>query len=225
MSMAFQRLRVESTLQRADEDQTPPFPGHPSPPRRGLTNTPASEEVSLVGARTPPAHELHAVAKPPRSDAGSHPSPDDPQGPTPGAQSFLNGSPSQGYQEDYSFDELEESSGYSTPGNPREMEDDQVNADLDHELFRTPPESFDQPSPNSPFLLNDIGSFIVYNSQGPVRTDASFYDILEGVHSTAGRVALKRPRIDLTDDTTFLREQSPATGIYILSALSSTMET
>ncbi|KAG8923689.1 hypothetical protein FRC00_005962, partial [Tulasnella sp. 408] len=107
--------------------------------------------------------------------------------------------------EDDNFDELEESSGYSTPGNPREMEDDQVNAGLDHELFRTPPESFDQPSPNSPSSLNDIGSFIVYNSQDPVRINASFCDIIEGVHSTAGRVALKRPRINLTDDTTSLR--------------------
>ncbi|KAG8909544.1 hypothetical protein FRC00_009910, partial [Tulasnella sp. 408] len=179
---------------------TPPSPTHPSPPRRGLTNTPASGVVSLVGARTSLAHELHAVVKPPRSGTGGPPSPDGPQEPTPGTPSFLNELPLQGHPEDDGFNELEESSGYSTPGNRTEMEDDQANADSDHELFHTPPESVDPPSQNSSFLLDDIGPFIISISEDPVRINGHFCDVFEGIHSTAGRVALKRPRIGGTGD-------------------------
>ncbi|KAG9042266.1 hypothetical protein FS837_011086 [Tulasnella sp. UAMH 9824] len=194
-----------SVLFNLDEEpnrvqSTPPSPIHPSPPRRGLTNTPVSEKASLVEARAPPAHEHHVVVKPPRSGAGSPPSPDDDQETILGTQSFLKELPLQGDPEDDIFNELEGSSGYSTPGNRREKEDGQGNTDSDHELFHTPPESFDPPSQNSSSPLGDIGSFIVYISEDPVRINGHFCDVFEGLHSKAGKVALKRPRIGGTGD-------------------------
>lgn len=47
----------------------------------------------------------------------------------------------------------------------------------------------------SPSVVNDIGSFITSISKDPVRLNGHFCDVFEGMHSTAGRVALKRPRI------------------------------
>lgn len=44
-------------------------------------------------------------------------------------------------------------------------------------------------------LVDDIGSFITSISKDPVRLNGHFCDVFEGMHSTAGRVALKRPRI------------------------------
>ncbi|KAG8917815.1 hypothetical protein FRC01_002196, partial [Tulasnella sp. 417] len=44
-------------------------------------------------------------------------------------------------------------------------------------------------------LVDDIGSFILSVSQDPVKINGHFCDLFEGVHTIAGRVALKRPRI------------------------------
>ncbi|KAG8968223.1 hypothetical protein FRC05_001604 [Tulasnella sp. 425] len=43
--------------------------------------------------------------------------------------------------------------------------------------------------------LVDVGSFIISISNDAVRLNGHFCDVFEGIHSTAGRVALKRPRI------------------------------
>lgn len=48
---------------------------------------------------------------------------------------------------------------------------------------------------------DDIGAFISFISSAPVNVSGNFSDIFEGVHPTAGRVAIIRPRFSPTDDT------------------------
>ncbi|KIO25940.1 hypothetical protein M407DRAFT_236173, partial [Tulasnella calospora MUT 4182] len=144
---------------------TPPSPIHPSPPPRRLKNTPASEKAPLVESRPPSAQGLPVILKAQGSGAGSPTSPDSEHEPTPGTQSLINELPVKAYPEDLDdgANDLEESSGYSTPRNRGEMEDGQVNAaeeeglNSDHEFPNTPPESVDPPSQNSSCVPGDIG--------------------------------------------------------------------
>lgn len=61
------------------------------------------------------------------------------------------------------------------------------------------------PSPkNLPFSdstvpIDDIGLAITWLSSMPVKFNGHFCDVFEGIHVTVGKVALKRPRISLTD--------------------------
>lgn len=61
------------------------------------------------------------------------------------------------------------------------------------------------PSPKSlPFsdstvLIDDVGLAITWLSSMPVMVNGHFCDVFEGIHVAVGKVALKRPRISLTD--------------------------
>ncbi|KAG8953515.1 hypothetical protein FRC04_002357 [Tulasnella sp. 424] len=60
------------------------------------------------------------------------------------------------------------------------------------------PEQAAQAETSSP--TDDIGLYVTIKSLDPICTIGHFGDILEGVHKTVGKVALKRPRMGTTDD-------------------------
>ncbi|KAG8910858.1 hypothetical protein FRC01_006086, partial [Tulasnella sp. 417] len=66
-------------------------------------------------------------------------------------------------------------------------------------------------------LVDDIGSLIVSVSQDPIKINGHFCDLFEGVHTTAGRVALKRPRIGGTGyDAAVIRLYEAADAVSYL---------
>ncbi|KAG8995836.1 hypothetical protein FRB90_000080 [Tulasnella sp. 427] len=68
-------------------------------------------------------------------------------------------------------------------------------------------------------LMDDIGSLITSMSSVAVKINGRFCDVFEGLHVTAGKVALKRPRIGSTGyDTDVIRIYQTADAICYLHA-------
>ncbi|KAG8915052.1 hypothetical protein FRC00_008390, partial [Tulasnella sp. 408] len=64
---------------------------------------------------------------------------------------------------------------------------------------RQPPLQVRGAEPGAPYVvIDDIGSSVTYVSPVPVKVNGRFCDVFEGMHVTAGKVALKRPRIGAT---------------------------
>ncbi|KAG8914602.1 hypothetical protein FRC00_012156, partial [Tulasnella sp. 408] len=64
---------------------------------------------------------------------------------------------------------------------------------------RQPPFQAQGAEPGTPYVvIDDIGSSVTYVSPIPVKVNGRFCDVFEGMHVTAGKVALKRPRIGAT---------------------------
>ncbi|KAG8963362.1 hypothetical protein FRC05_004750 [Tulasnella sp. 425] len=85
---------------------------------------------------------------------------------------------------------------------PSESPPDAGEADYhsDHEPRHLPPGATNQHSNTSSSPVDDVGSFITSISEDAVSINGHFCDVFEGMHSTAGKVALKRPRIGGTGD-------------------------
>ncbi|KAG9044050.1 hypothetical protein FS837_008844 [Tulasnella sp. UAMH 9824] len=64
---------------------------------------------------------------------------------------------------------------------------------------RQPPFQVQGTEPGAPsVVIDDIGSSVTSVSSVPVKVNGRFCDVFEGMHVTAGKVALKRPRIGAT---------------------------
>ncbi|KAG8919750.1 hypothetical protein FRC01_001137 [Tulasnella sp. 417] len=200
---------VESSPASSPRSTTPqPDEETPTTPNHGASSPVLSENTSPLadsgyqerGVLTNRGEQPNRVPSPPL-----HPSP--PRRGLTNTPTLLYQLPIQADPDDLddSINDAEQTSGSSTPTRRGETKGDQENEgeagwNSDQELFHTPQESLDQSSLNSSSILGDIGSFITHISEDPFRINGSFCDVFEGMHSTEGRVALKRPRIGGTRD-------------------------